>query len=236
MPDLLDRSPDPAGSKRMDGRPLRILIADDHPLVSDLLDAYIRRAFPEAEVVSVASLPAARAALADGPACTLALLDLEMPGMTGAAAIAALRADFPATPLAILSGTTDRREVRACLSAGAIGFVPKTLPGQAMVDAIRLMAGGASYVPIELLSQADEEPETTEGGPVLTPREREVLELILQGTPNKLVAHQLRISEPTVKLHLRGLFRKFAVGNRTQLVAEAMTAGFTPARPTYPKG
>ncbi|WP_159460181.1 LuxR C-terminal-related transcriptional regulator [Tistlia consotensis] len=219
----------------MERSSLRILIADDHPLVGDLLEVYIRRALPEAEVVSVASLPAARTALSEAADCTLALLDLNMPGMGGAEQVAELRRDFPETRFAIISGTGDHRAVRACLGAGAIGFLPKTLTGQAMVDAIRLMAGGGSYLPIEMLTQPAE-PEPTAGGPALTPREREVLDLILEGTPNKLIAYRLEISEPTVKLHLRGLFRKFSAANRTQLVAEAMAAGFVPSRTTYPKG
>jgi DNA-binding NarL/FixJ family response regulator len=214
---------------------VRILIADDHPLVADLLDVYIRRALPEAEVVAVTSLPAARQALAETPAWALALLDLHMPGMTGPVEVEGLRRDFPATPVAIISGTGDRRQVRACLSAGAIGFLPKTLPGQAMVDAIRLMAGGGSYLPIEMLAP-DAEPEAGHSGPSLTPRELEVLDLVLVGTPNKLIAYRLEISEPTVKLHLRGLFRKFAVANRTQLVAQAMAAGFLPSRASCPNG
>lgn len=234
MPDLSDRVREPTGSPGASSGGVRILIADDHPLVGDLLQVYIRRALPDAEVISVASLPAAREALAAGPACSLALLDLHMPGMGGAADVEALRREFAATPIAIISGTGDRRQVRDCLAAGAIGFLPKTLTGQAMVDAIRLMAGGGSYLPIEMLTQ-EPEPEPAAQGPALTPREREVLELVLVGTPNKLIAYRLGISEPTVKLHLRGLFRKFAVANRTQLVAQAMAAGHAPSA-SRPKG
>ncbi len=229
VPHLLDRVGDASGRMPMAEQQLRIVIADDHPLVGDLLDVYIRRALPGAEVVVVDSLPAARETLDGDGAVALALLDLHMPGMAGARDIAELRRDYPGTRLAIISGTSDRSEVRACLSAGAIGFLPKTLTGQAMVDAIRLMAGGASYLPLEMLAPDPEQPQAADG-PSLTPREREVLDLVLEGTPNKLIAYELKISEPTVKLHLRGLFRKFSVGNRTQLVAEAMAAGFLSSR------
>lgn len=188
---------------------MKILLADDHDLVRETLAAYLV-AEGLGEVCAVSTLDAAIGQL-EQP-FDLVLLDYTMPGMNGFAGLSRARARAPRTPIAIISGTTQRDLAEAALREGAAGFVPKTLASRSMVAALRAMARGEIFAPISLLQQ-----EAAGGGVLsaLTRREADVLRGICEGKSNKEIARDLDLQEVTVKLHVKTLSRKLGAKNRT---------------------
>jgi len=201
----------------------RVLIADDHPLYQDALTAILGRA-PDLEALGpVATLDAALDAIGADPP-DLALLDLDMPGMS-IAAIAKLRELHPQTRVAIISGSLAPAKIRDALQAGACGYLPKTFNPDMILAAVNLMLSGAVYVPPNALSDA-EPAQLADGAPVtLTPREREVIELLVRGLANKEIARELGLAEVTVKLHVRRILEKLKVPNRAAAAAVAIGRG-----------
>jgi len=189
---------------------MQILLADDHDLVRESLAAYLLAEGLDF-VATVASLPEALDLLAVRR-FDLVLLDYEMPGMNGLAGLTLAIAAAPATPVAILSGTTLRELAEAALRQGAAGFVPKTLGVRAIVAALRRMAAGDVFAPIALL-QADMPAAGALAG--LTRRETDVLRGVSAGKSNKEIARDLDLQEVTVKLHVKTLSRKLGARNRT---------------------
>ena len=187
----------------------RILIADDHELLRDVLRSYL-----EAEggfsVVTVADLDGALAAMAAGPAFDLVLLDYDMPGMNGFSGLETAIAAGGECPVALMSGLAPTGVADKVLGVGAAGYLPKTLPAKSVVNAIRFMAAGERYMPLDL-----GRPASTEAGPGLSPREREVLAGLCAGHANKEIARDLGLREPTIKLHVKLICRKLGARNRT---------------------
>ncbi len=201
---------------------MKLLVADDHPLVRDALARCLHTLLPQAEVFEAADRQAAEAVL-QLRAPALALLDLHMPGMQGAAGVAALRLRFPAVRLLVVSGDDDPATVRAVLAAGAVGFLPKAETAAVMLQALRLVLDGGCYVPARALdgySQAAREQPTA-----LTPRQHEVLRCLMQGQPNKQIARELGIGEGTVKLHIAAVLRALRARNRTEAALRARELG-----------
>jgi DNA-binding NarL/FixJ family response regulator len=190
---------------------MRILIADDHELLRDVLRSYL-----EAEggftVATVADLPKALAAIAAEPPFDLVLLDYAMPGMNGFAGLEAAIAANEGRPVALMSGLAPGGVPEKILACGAAGYLPKTLPARSVVNAIRFMAAGETYLPLELARPA---PAAASTDASLSPREREVLAGICAGQANKEIARDLGLREPTIKLHVKLLCRKLGARNRT---------------------
>lgn len=204
---------------------MKLLIADDHPLLRDALARTLQALLPQAQIFEAADRAAAEALLlAQAPA--LALLDLHMPGMQGVAGVAALRLRFPAVRLLVVSGDDDPATVRAVLAAGAVGFLPKAESGAVMQQALRLVLDGGCYVPAQALAGLDQAPRSEAA--TLTPRQHEVLLCLMQGQPNKQIARELGIGEGTVKLHIAAVLRALRARNRTEAVVRAREAGFGP--------
>jgi DNA-binding NarL/FixJ family response regulator len=133
-------------------------------------------------------------------------------------------------PIVILSGETNPDVIRNALQAGAAGFLPKTMRGTAMLNALRLILAGERYVPDILVGgQPVSAEEAASAGPAptsLTQREREVMGLLVQGLSNKEIGHRLGIEVVTVALHLRSIYRKLGVASRTQAVRLALEQGW----------
>jgi DNA-binding NarL/FixJ family response regulator len=190
---------------------MRILIADDHELVRDVLRSYLE-AESEFEVQTVADLPEALACNErDGP-FDLILLDYAMPGMDGFAGLETAVKKAGDRPVALMSGLAPSGVSEKVLACGAAGYLPKTLPARSVVNAIRFMAAGEIYMPVEFLRPASATPEQES---ILSPREREVLGGLCKGFSNKEIALDLDLREPTIKLHVKALCRKLSARNRT---------------------
>lgn len=214
---------------------MKLLIADDHTLFRDVLVKYIERAQPGADLTAVRSFPEAMAAIEErGGGYDLVLLDLRMPGMGGLSGFRAIREACPDTPVALMSGVAEPEDVREAMAMGVAGYFPKTLSGEALLEAVRQVIAGKRYIPPGRFSgeivpsyYANGIPGPEEAGAAepgrrganahsLTPRERDVLEHLARGETNKEIASALGLEVVTVKLHVRGLCRKLGVKNRTQ--------------------
>lgn len=206
---------------------MRILIADDHPMVRDALARTLAGLEPAPSVAVAVDRDSLLAMAGDAP-FDLALIDLNMPGMDGMDGLHGLRRLHPSLPVIVVSGQNDAATTRAVLDAGAAGFVPKTESADMLLDAVRTVHAGQVFVPPQvvraLLDDAAERRDRP-AAPLLTPRQRDVMRLLLQGEPNKLIARRLGLTEGTVKLHIAALLRALQVRNRTEAVVRAREFG-----------
>lgn len=203
--------------------PIRVLIADDHGLLRDTLEVFLRQQ-PGIEPAAVADLPEALAAIASEGPFDLVLLDVAMPGMNGLEGLERVVGLPGARAVAAMSGNVSRDLAERALSLGAAGFLPKTLPARSLVNAVQFMAMGERYAPPEML-EPGEAVAAHSMAAQLTPRELQVLEGLCHGKANKEIARDLEVMEPTVKLHVKTLYRKLGVANRTQAAMIAKEAG-----------
>ncbi len=224
---------------------MKILIADDHRLVIEAVKAKLSELEPGIDFVLSMSVSELLADASDD--LDLAVIDLNMPGADGQSHIDEVRRRHPAVPLIVLSGTEDPSVMRAALERGVLGFIPKAYSPEVMLLAVRLVLAGGVYVPPMMLSAlppgivagvpggAAADGAARSGGAsssahtlehlrnVLTERQVEVLQLLSQGKPNKLIGRALGISEGTVKIHLAAIFRALNVRNRTEAVVAAQS-------------
>jgi DNA-binding NarL/FixJ family response regulator len=201
---------------------IRVVIADDHPLVRRALAASLDQVLSSAEISEVGSLPETTGALERGDT-DLLLLDLQMPGMNGLASLAALRSAYPAVPILVVSANEDPLIMREVLEFGASGFLPKSTPVAEIGAAVAAILAGGIWLP-EAASAAyldESESELAQGIAELTPQQRRVLMLLTDGKSNKQIAFELAVTEATVKAHLSQIFRKLGVRSRTQAVISA---------------
>lgn len=202
---------------------MKVLIADDHELVLDTVVAFIETAggIDVSTAQSYDEVPAKVAA--EGP-FDLVMLDLNMPGMNGLSGLErAIKLDG-AMRVALFTGDASRSLAEQAIELGAAGFVPKTLPAKSLVNAIRFMAMGEQYLPAGLMT-AEETKSEHPLAKKLTEREQQVLKGLTEGKSNKEIARDLDLSEPTIKLHVKTLYRKVGASNRTQAALIAREAG-----------
>jgi len=212
---------------------MKILLADDHDLVRETLRFFLEKIDSEVSVTEARTFAEALEAAEHMAPLDLVILDLKMPGMNRFAGLKLMRQRFPNVPTVIISGFVGRDDVMEAIQNGAAGVIPKTLGSKAMLGALRLVLAGETYVPSmvarETADEDDEAPSTASNEGLiqgLTEREREVLKLLVAGMTNKEIGKRLGIQEVTVKLHLRGIFRKFQVTNRTQALRIAIQSGW----------
>lgn len=202
---------------------MRVLIADDHELLRDTLDLWFRQ--EKIEVTPAADLDAALQLVKTSDPFDLILLDYGMPGMNGLDGLTRALEAGRGARVAVMSGIAPREVAEQALSMGAAGFLPKTLPAKSLVNAVRFMAMGEQYAPIDFMTAAPEIEVLNPLAEKLTPRELQMLEKLCEGLSNKEVARALGIQEPTVKLHMKTLYRKIGAHNRTQAALIARDAG-----------
>ena len=210
--------------------PERVLIVDDHSLVRDGLRSIFIDAFPACTILEADCLEAALRTLTDQGNVDLVLLDLHIPDVSHLSGLEALRDGFPATPVVMVSGVTDRKTVRDALAAGAAGFVLKALKRAATVDARMQVLSGEIFMP-ELEgddSAAAEEDLIRTRIASLTPQQRVVLGHLVAGLLNKQIAYELDVSMTTIKAHVSAILQKMNVFSRTQAVIMANKIGFKP--------
>jgi DNA-binding NarL/FixJ family response regulator len=240
---------------------MKVLLVDDHPLILAALQSVIRGLGDDVTVVGVETADAARQTLRDDDSFDMVLLDLALGEVDGFEVLTELRATWPAVPVVVVSASERASDVIRAIDLGAMGFVPKRSSNDALFEALRLVMSGGLYVPPSMLGlnlplsaaggdtvpsvmrrvaehaqPAPHQKQVSLDSVGLTPRQTEVLALLLQGLPNKLIARQLNVSVETVKDHVAAVLRALNVSSRTQavLAVSQMTqghGGFTAMRP-----
>jgi DNA-binding NarL/FixJ family response regulator len=196
---------------------IRVVVADDHGVLRDGLAGVIS-AQSDMELVATAANGAEAVDLCRSNAPDVVLMDLEMPVLDGIDATKAIVAEAPSTAVLVLTSFSDRRRITGALDAGAVGYLLKDASADDVVRGIRTAAGGGSPLDpraARSLLDANSAPDPLAG---ISRREREVLGLLLDGMPNKLIARRLEISEKTVKSHLTSIFRAIGVSDRVQAI------------------
>ena len=186
---------------------------------------------PAAQVHTASTLQSA-IELTQAHAFDFAILDLRLPDSYGVPVLLRFRAAAPDLPVVVFSASSDRATIMDSLDAGAMGFIPKTSPSDVLLNALRLVFSGSIYVPHEALAGRDT---PTRAGPELTPRQTEVMQMLLLGFSNKRICRHLGIAENTVKVHMTAVLRALGAENRTQAVLNAAQLGIRVPRFRAPK-
>jgi DNA-binding NarL/FixJ family response regulator len=223
---------------------MNILLVDDHPLILLALKTMVETVQPGVSVLPLASASAARRALAERSTVDLVLLDLQLGASFSFDFLSELRREHPELPVVVLADTDRAADVIQAIDLGAMGYLPKRMATADLSEALRLVMDGGIFVPLMSHARArmeNVEPATQEtvrpvpsaspgdsgasraSGPAfesmgLTPRQADVLSLLLQGKPNKDIARRLGLSVETVKDHVQAVLRALGVSSRTQAV------------------
>jgi DNA-binding NarL/FixJ family response regulator len=203
---------------------ISVAVADDHGVVRDGLAGVIA-AQPDMEVVGTAADGGEAVEICRSTSPDVVLMDLEMPIKDGIEATREILAHAPETAVLVLTSFSDRRRIMGALDAGAVGYLLKDASAEDVVRGIRSAAEGGSPLDpraARSLLEAKSAPDPLAG---VSPREREVFGLLLDGMPNKLIARRLGISEKTVKSHLTSIFREIDVTDRVQAILWAERQG-----------
>ena len=223
---------------------MKVLLIDDHPLILTALQNVIQGLGDHVNVVGVSSARAAREALQHDPDFDLVLLDLLLGDADGFDVLTEFRTNYPAVPVVVVSASDRSSDVIRSIDLGAMGFVPKRASNETLFEALHMVMSGGIYVPA--MSMGGNGPGGTQAPPSaqpglyavrdaalgsgfqrppagleaigLTPRQTEVLGLLLQAKPNKLIARELNLSVETVKDHVAAVLRALNVSSRTQAV------------------
>jgi DNA-binding NarL/FixJ family response regulator len=213
-----------------------VLIADDDEYFRLALAALLRGPLGISRVEETGSLDEALSRLAEAPtAISLALFDLSMPGMEGPGTLSAVRECYPDVRVAVVSASQSRRDVLTSLETGVHGYIPKGFGPLELVRALKIIIAGDIFVPAFLAdipatggrqqqsngsrNQATDHGEPNESVAAMSPRQREVLALLVKGYSNKQIASELSLGEGTVKVHVAALLRNLGVSNRAGAAA-----------------
>jgi len=222
---------------------MKVLLIDDHPLILQALQSVIEGLGSDTTVIGANSARAARETLKADSDFDLVLLDLHLGDADGFDVLVEFRAAYPALPVVVVSASDRSSDVIKAIDAGAMGFVPKRASNETLFEALHMVMSGGIYVPpMTMGSEPATKPEgdtvpsvlrvvreTSQdtgfqagaaplAGLGLTPRQTEVLALLLKGQPNKLIARELNLSVETVKDHVAAVLRTLGVSSRTQAV------------------
>lgn len=223
---------------------MKVLLIDDHPLILSALQTVIAGLDESVSMVGVETAAEARQRLKDEDDFDLVLLDLQLGDASGFDVLEEFRSVYPALPVVVISASDRASDVIRSIDMGAMGFVPKRSSTEVLAQALRLVMSGGIYVPP--MSLGSEAPAPAAPGPTgqaarlqqisqlatateyqmqtgleslsLTPRQTDVLALLLQGKPNKLIARELGVSVETVKDHVAAVLKALGVNSRTQAV------------------
>jgi DNA-binding NarL/FixJ family response regulator len=194
---------------------IRVVVAEDHAVVRSGLLQLLEHV-DQVDVVGSAAGGEEAVAIAAAEQPDVVLMDLEMPDIDGIEATRRIRESHPEVNVVLLTAFSDRERILAAIDAGAVGYLLKDAEPDELVRGLEAAARGESPLSPKaaqalVAARGEREPE-----PQLTPREDEVLSLLAEGLPNKLIARRLDISEKTVKAHLTSVFQRIGVTDRTQ--------------------
>lgn len=223
---------------------MKVLVVDDHALVREGLRHALGPLDRDLTLIEAKSAAEAVEQATAHPDLALVLLDLHLPGADGFSVLDRLRHEFPVLPVIVLSGSDDRSDMLGAIERGALGYIPKSASSPVMLSAVRLVLSGGIYLPPEVLGPGAihggfmEDPDLPPRRPGkervspadlgLTERQVQVLALLIEGKPNKLISRELGMAEGTVKIHVTAVFKALKVNNRTQAVVAAANLGFVP--------
>ncbi len=217
---------------------MKILFVDDHPLVREAMTQLVSRLGGSIEVLAAQDCMSGLALARAHPDLDLVLLDLNLPGLRGIPALQRFRQEHPTAPIVVISMFRDRDTVNEAIRNGAVGFIPKSSGSDTIVNALRLVLAGSVYVPPEAALGQDaaddplpagmRSPDRAASGLSLTPRQGQVLAIVMKGRANKEICRELDLAERTVKAHLTAVLNAMRVTSRTQAVIAANRLGLDP--------
>ena len=206
---------------------MRVLVVDDHPLICEALRQVLKALDKDIELLEASNGGRALSEAGRSDRLDLILLDLALPDADGFEVLRELRERHPSFPVVVLSASENADIVIRALDAGAMGFIPKTSSNEVLLGALRLVLSGGVYLPAEVLRHAPSpalapkgvrSPEASYRDLGLTERQAQVLALVVQGKPNKIICRELDLAEGTVKIHVTAILKALGVANRTQAV------------------
>ena len=208
---------------------MRVLIADEHALFREGLRHVVAEVDDTPQITDAESFREALAQARDSGPFDLVLLGLSMSDMPDFDGVGAIGRLLPGVPVVVLSASEDPADVTRALARGARGYVLKSLRAEVLHHVLSLVLAGEIYVPPIVVMRV--RPACAGNGDALdklTPRERDVLDHLVDGLSNKEIAQELAIGEGTVKVHLKAVLRKLDVANRTQAATLAIRLGWPP--------
>jgi DNA-binding NarL/FixJ family response regulator len=207
---------------------MKILVIDDHPLIVDALAQLLPQLDADFAMLAAGDPTEAMDVLDNEPDVALVLLDLALPGARGLDFLGDLKLDYPGVPIVVLSATHDQATVLAALGAGAQGFIPKSVSAETLLDAVRQVLDGNVYLPSDAPPMPKGDGVHIAPGELgLTARQTDVLKLMVQGKPNKLICRDLTLSEGTVKVHVSAILKALRVHSRTEAIAMLARRGIS---------
>ena len=214
---------------------MKVLVVDDHPLIRQALLVVLTQLDADLEVLEAGNVQDALALAEANSDLSVVLLDIHLPGVSGLDALQSFRDRAPAVPVVVISASEDPADITRALDSGAMGFIPKSQSSQVMISALRLVLAGGVYLPPEMVRRSPRAGGAAAPPPAaagtsyrdlgLTERQAQVLALLIQGMPNKLICRELDLAEGTVKIHITAILKALKVSNRTQAVIEVSRLG-----------
>ena len=198
---------------------MRVLFADDHVMMREALRPHLESIADQVEVVEAGTGPDVLRRLDNGECFDLVIIDLKMPGMNGLEGLREMRHRHPAIRFVVLSSSTEPETISEAMRIGVAGYIPKQMSTTQMRVALQLVLTGERFIPSAMMG-GHRDRVTGEGitGIALTAREQDILPLLREGLPNKVIAERLGVGEVTIKTHVSNLLRKLNVKNRAQAI------------------
>ena len=213
---------------------MKVLLVDDHALLRDGLALLMAKEFSGIELLQAGTLAQCRSLIDAHADIRLVMLDLTLPDGNGLTALSWIAETSPGARVVALSADESEETVMAAISAGASGYVPKSAESASMLQALRTVLDGGVHLPQAVMERRHAErpgsiawhPSPTSAERLgFSPRQADVLRMLIDGKPNKLISRELEMSESTVKTHLAAIFRKLDANSRTQAVVAAARLG-----------
>ena len=205
---------------------MKILLIDDHALFRDGFFLLLEGLGLSVETFEASSYESAKNIMDQHGDLDLVLLDLGLPGVSHLDALTAIRRCMPKSKLVVLSGNENSKMIEDALNQGAKGYIPKSSPAKIMLNAMKLIISGGTYIPPEILVNIKHTAQDASFDDALvhrlTPRQYDVLSHLVDGASNKEIGTALKLTESTVRAHVAAILKEFNVKNRTQAVHHAI--------------